>query len=82
MIVNFRTRVISRGAHKLARTPMLNKKTKKKKITKNLNGIFIVHKALLFLLYFTINLVFTNFLCFQVGPPLISLRLHYFLNQI
>ena len=31
MVVNFRARGISRGAHKLAWTPTLNKKTKKKK---------------------------------------------------
>jgi len=34
MIVNFRTRGISRGAHKLARTPTLIKKTKKQVIFK------------------------------------------------
>jgi hypothetical protein len=33
MIVNFRARGISRGARKLARTPTLNLKKKKKKAT-------------------------------------------------
>jgi hypothetical protein len=41
MVVNFRTRGISRGTHKLARTPTLIKKKKKKKKMASLKIIIV-----------------------------------------